>query len=262
MNVKILLKALMQFIIVLLFSALFSCKSHEIKVCNYRILVVLAHPDDETLISGTLAKLMAQGSEVVVVFATSGDDGPDMTGRGLYGEALARVRENEAQESLIRIGITKPPLFLKIPDSYVSEHKTELSDRITEIIREYHPGMVITFGPDGVTGDPDHITTGRITDQIFDSCNSGKLLLHVAMSVQASHIYPIPAPVANQLIDMRINVSGYKRIRIRCNKAHRTQFGFGSRLFWKIYVHRFPYEEFIIHRYSDSDQMLQECFGE
>ena len=94
---------------------IFSC-DHEKKTtqCNHNILVVVAHPDDETLVSGTLAKLIDRGCEATVVFTTSGDDGPDMTGQGLHGNALAEMREKEAQRSLNHIGVKNPPLFLRV----------------------------------------------------------------------------------------------------------------------------------------------------
>jgi LmbE family N-acetylglucosaminyl deacetylase len=52
----------------------FSCQSDAIKFHD-NILVVVKHPDDETLIIGTLAKLVARGYPVTVTYVTSGDDG-------------------------------------------------------------------------------------------------------------------------------------------------------------------------------------------
>jgi LmbE family N-acetylglucosaminyl deacetylase len=239
---------------------MYSCKSVVSTECEYNILVVLAHPDDETLISGTLAKLSAQGSHITVVYTTSGDDGPDMTRQGLYGDALAEVREREARKSLLCIGDIKPPLFLKFPDSHVSEHREELMDTLSAIFQQIDPDVVITFGPDGVTDDLDHITTGYATDRIVDGSNNVKLLVHLAISQKASSIYPIPSPVADHLIDLHVDVSAYKRTRFKSNNAHRTQFGIGGRLFWKIFVRRYPYEEFVIVSIQDGEQILQNCF--
>ena len=59
---------------------------------------------------------------IVVVYVTSGDDGPDETGSGLHGDALGEVREKEALQTLQAIGIQNPPVFLRFSDSHVFEH--------------------------------------------------------------------------------------------------------------------------------------------
>lgn len=223
-----------------------SCQSKEANDFPYNVLVVVAHPDDETLISGTLAKLSSGGSNINIIYTTSGDDGPDKTGRKLWGEALGKEREKEAQKSLMQIGINNSPLFLRFPDSHVWEHKKAIRDTLVCLIQLFSPDLVITFGPDGVTDDLDHITTGKVTDEICDSTGIGKLLLHMAISQQASYIYPIPAPVPNHMIDIKVNVFDFKRNRFKSNSAHRTQFGLLHRAFWKSFVRNYPYEEFII----------------
>lgn len=251
---------LISLILVSVFLVLFSCAPDETKVCKHSILVVVSHPDDETLISGTLAKLNAKGCDITIVYVTSGDDGPDRTGNGLYGAALANVREAEAVKSLKHIGILDQPLFLRIPDGHISEHKDDLADQLLKIFKDIKPEVVISFGPDGVTNSMDHISTGSVTDHVFDTTHTGKILLHMGISQKANKIYPIPAPVADHLIDLKVKVSEYKRVRIRSNKAHRSQFGFGNRLFWRLYVNRYPFEEFTISRNHDSDLILQSCF--
>ena len=70
--------------------------------------------------------LTEKGCDIKVVYVTSGDDGPDETGQGLHGESLAAVREQEAQTALKAIGIQQLPIFLKYPDSHVSDHADDL----------------------------------------------------------------------------------------------------------------------------------------
>lgn len=252
--------ALISLILVSVFQVISSCTSVETKICKHSILVIVSHPDDETLISGTLAKLKTQGCDITIVYVTSGDDGPDRTGNGLYGAALADVREAEAVKSLKHIGIINQPLFLRFPDGHISERKDELADQLLKIFQDCNPEVVISFGPDGVTNSMDHINTGSVTDHVFDTTNTARLLLHMAISQKASKIYPIPAPVADHLINLKVKVSEYKRERIRSNTAHLTQFGFGNRLFWRLYVNRYPFEEFTISRNHDGELILQTCF--
>ncbi len=249
-------------IIFYVITGIFSCKSDEsdTNACLYNILAILAHPDDETLISGTLAKLAAKGCDVTVVYVTSGDDGPDMTGRNLHGTALGKIREQEARKSMDYIGIENPPLFLKLPDSFVSAHIDELVAALAEVFVNAKPDVVITFGPDGITGDHDHITTGFVTDYVFDSTRIGTVLLHMAVSQNLKYVIPARVPVTYKTIDLEVDVSAYRKARARSVDAHRTQFRKMYGLIWRRYVHRVPIEEFIIARNKGEEKAFLECF--
>ena len=236
-----------------------SCKSEELRYSE-NILVVLAHPDDETFISGTLAKLADRGYSVTVTFITSGDDGNDLSGRGLTGFGLAQEREKEAQISSNALGINNPPIFLNYPDSYVKDHVYEIKDALLKVFKKLKPILVIGFGPDGITDDWDHILTGVVTDHVFDITNSGKLLLHMAVSQKAKNIFQTRAPVANNAVDLRVDVSNYEKERINSIDAHRTQFPYFFRTKWKKSMHDVSVEEFIIARNRDAQQLIQDCF--
>lgn len=54
------------------------------------------------------------------------------------------------------------------PDGAVAEASfAELVDRIADLLAAERPDVVLTFGPDGITGHPDHITIGRATTDAF-----------------------------------------------------------------------------------------------
>ena len=58
-----------------------SDEDHSLTNSNEGVVcVVLAHPDDETILSGTLSMLTEKGFDITMVYVTSGDDGPDETG--------------------------------------------------------------------------------------------------------------------------------------------------------------------------------------
>jgi len=237
----------------------YHCKSNELKLQD-NILVVLAHPDDETLISGTLSKLAARGYSVTIAFATSGDDGEDVSGRGLSGTDLGKEREREAHRSLRGLGINNAPLFLEFPDSHVKEHVYELKDALLDVFDDVDPVVVITFGPDGITDDWDHALTGIVTDHVFDITESGKLLLHMAISENAKKIFPVRATVHDNAINFRVDVLAYALERIKSNDAHRTQFSQGFRVRWRSLVHEISTEEFIIARDRGEAELIQNCF--
>ena len=158
---------------------------------NRRLLAVVAHPDDDTFgCSGTVA-LHADDPELrfVLVHATSGEAGmisdPSLATR----ETLSAVREEEDRRSWVALG-REPDRheFLRYPDSDLEDVPfEELVERIGAILCEERPDVVMTFGPEGITGHADHITVGKATTDAFNRCRAAGLegfqrLLYVAIS--------------------------------------------------------------------------------
>ena len=227
---------------------------------NDSICAVLAHPDDETIIGGTLARLVASHFNVTVVYVTSGDDGPDETGRGLHGDALGAAREKEAIQSLQAIGIKNPPVFLRFPDSHVPEHVEAVQQALFGLFNEMKPQVVIGFGPDGITGDWDHKMTGFATDFAFDLTDSGRLLLHMAITKSLSPFYAMGIDVSKHAVNVHVNVTKYANQRVKAVEAHHTQFNPGFRSIYKTLVYTMPVEKFIIARNRDAGHLLKKCF--
>jgi LmbE family N-acetylglucosaminyl deacetylase len=124
-----------------------------------RLMCVLAHPDDESLaVGGTLLRYAAEGVETSVVCATLGE-------RGRFGDAVerppadvvARVREQELRAAAGQLGV-RDVSVLGYPDGGLDRaDAAEISERIAAHIRRLRPQAVITFGPEGLYGHPDHI---------------------------------------------------------------------------------------------------------
>ncbi|HSB00016.1 MAG TPA: PIG-L family deacetylase [Anaerolineales bacterium] len=130
-----------------------------------KLLAVFPHPDDETLGMGsTLARYAAEGVEVYLVCATRGErgwfdsEGPDP---GLEG--LARIREAELRCAAENLGI-RDVSFLGYIDGDVDQaNPEEITDKLVAHIRRIRPHVVVTFGPDGAYGHPDHIALSQFT---------------------------------------------------------------------------------------------------
>jgi LmbE family N-acetylglucosaminyl deacetylase len=125
---------------------------------------VLAHPDDESLgIGGTLAKYASEGVETYLVTATRGE-------RGRFGdsgekpppEVVGRVREAELREAARVLGVHEVN-FLDYSDGDLDQvNVAEAIARIVDHLRRVKPHVVITFGPEGAYGHPDHIAISQL----------------------------------------------------------------------------------------------------
>ena len=132
---------------------------------NLRLLCVLAHPDDESLgFGGTLAKYAAEGIATYLVMATRGERGWQGDEQDHPGPAaLGRIREAElrAAAGVLRLRGLE---LLDYPDGELNQASAnEAIGRIVASLRRIRPQVVVTFGPDGATGHPDHIAISQLT---------------------------------------------------------------------------------------------------
>ena len=128
-------------------------------------MCVLAHPDDESLgTGGTLALYAREGIATYVVTATRGE-------RGRFGDAVTRpapdvvgaTREAELREAARDLGV-REVIVLGYPDGGLDRvNPAEATAAIAREIRRLRPHVVITFGPDGAYGHPDHIAISQLT---------------------------------------------------------------------------------------------------
>jgi len=134
-----------------------------------RIACVFAHPDDDTYgVGGTLALHAGEALDLTVVLTTSGEAGqiadPSLASR----TALAAVREAEDRASWRALGLDPTIHFLRFPDGGVADvPREDLVAAYAEILFDALPDVVVTFGPDGVTGHEDHVAVGATATEAF-----------------------------------------------------------------------------------------------
>ena len=88
------------------------------------LLVVLAHPDDESLIGGTMAHYTDAGIPVTMLCATRGEVGEIAPGTGATPETLAAYREQELRDACALLGV-QDVRFLSFRDSGMAGHTRE-----------------------------------------------------------------------------------------------------------------------------------------
>jgi LmbE family N-acetylglucosaminyl deacetylase len=128
------------------------------------LATILAHPDDETFgTGGTLIKYASEGAEVHSLCLTEGEqgwaggDGSPVIPR----EHVGAARALELAEAGRRMGLASTTC-LKYPDGGLAGVQPEYVIRdIVRWLRQVRPDVVITWGPDGGYGHPDHIAAGE-----------------------------------------------------------------------------------------------------
>ena len=144
------------------------------------LLVIIAHPDDETLIAGYLARaVLDDHRRVAVVCTTRGNAGQNLVGFE-QAASLAEIREAEARAALTAIGI-RNVWFLRAPDTPAPEvhdvlrslgawNHGQILGELVRFIRLTRPTVVITMLPDVVAGEnhEDHQAAGVIATEAFD----------------------------------------------------------------------------------------------
>ena len=120
------------------------------------VLGVWAHPDDEAYLSaGLMAMVRAAGHRVVCVTATRGEHGTDDPERFPPAD-LARLRTGEMAASMAALDV-REHRFLGLEDGTLADIPgAPQVDRIRRLIAWFRPDTIVTFGPDGMTGHPDH----------------------------------------------------------------------------------------------------------
>jgi len=145
------------------------------------ILVVIAHPDDDTDATNYLSRaVLDEGKRVAVVFSTRGNSGANVVGME-QSKALSDVREMEARRSLAARGITNV-WFLHGSDTATQDvlHSLETLghgealDETVRLIRLTQPDVIMTWMPAYVAGENhgDHQASGVVATEAFDLAGS------------------------------------------------------------------------------------------
>ncbi len=148
------------------------------------ILGVWAHPDDEVFsMSGIMAAAVQNGQTVVCVTATRGELGIQNESRW-PASILGEIRTKELAESYKILGVTHHH-WLEYPDGGCSAIPDEVAaSKVCELIKQYKPDSIFTFGPDGLTGHPDHQAVSHWASVAAQQAGSSARIFHVIQTYE------------------------------------------------------------------------------
>jgi LmbE family N-acetylglucosaminyl deacetylase len=143
------------------------------------LLGVWAHPDDEAYLSaGLMLEHTARGDRVVVVTATLGEHGTADPRRWPPARFAAR-RQSELRKSLAGLGVHELHLLgFEDGDCHDRNGTATIARHITEI----RPDVIVTFGPDGMTGHPDHRAVSQWTTDAWTATSTGGELSYATVT--------------------------------------------------------------------------------
>jgi LmbE family N-acetylglucosaminyl deacetylase len=180
------------------------------------ILWILAHPDDETFSSaGTMAWARDNGLRTACICATRGEAGGIRDAELATPESLGAVREQELRTAMSLVGMGElrmlgfrdsgmentpanndPRALIRQPEDTILAH-------LVGHIRDLRPAAVITFGPEGIYGHPDHILIGRLASRAVElAADPGYLsALHAPWRIAALYHAAVPREMMLAMAD-------------------------------------------------------------
>ncbi|MFG3013330.1 N-acetyl-1-D-myo-inositol-2-amino-2-deoxy-alpha-D-glucopyranoside deacetylase [Streptomyces cinerochromogenes] len=157
------------------------------ELSSRRLLLVHAHPDDESINNGaTMARYAAEGAQVTLVTCTLGERGevipPEL--RHLTGPALGAHRRGELAAAAAALGVRDVRLLGGAgrygdsgmmgladnddPGCFWQADLDEAAGLLAEVILEVRPQVLVTYDDHGGYGHPDHIQAHRVAMRAVD----------------------------------------------------------------------------------------------
>jgi LmbE family N-acetylglucosaminyl deacetylase len=208
-----------------------------------RLMVIMPHPDDECFTAaGTMARYAAEGATVSLVTVTRGGAGLWQLRRPADRRRLTDVREGELRHAAAVLGVGALEV-LDYPDGALDKVEAwppvggRLVGELVRCVRAHRPQVVITFGPEGGYGHPDHQAVSRFalracTDAADPSAYSEESAALGLEAWTASRVYfaSVEASVVEALglpmpprITARIDIRKFTELKRQAFACHRTQ---------------------------------------
>ena len=193
-----------------------------------RLLVVHAHPDDETTGTGAaMARYAAEGTHVTLVTCTLGEEGevlvPELAHlAAAEGDQLGGYRYHELSRAMAELGVTDYRLLggpgrwrdsgmmglatNDAPRAFWQADLKEATRELVAVVREVCPQVLVTYDENGGYGHPDHIQSHRVAMAAVDAAADPGFAPEIGEAWQVSKVYwnVLPRSAIQRGIDLMI----------------------------------------------------------
>lgn len=174
------------------------------------LVAVFAHPDDERIVGPLLARYAREGHEVHLVIATDGSKGVREHAGVPAGDSLAAARAEESRCATEQLGI-HPPILLGLEDAGLASFTSldSLRRATRRVFRDLDPDAIITFGPEGGTGHPDHRLVGVVVTEVVQSGGEGipDALYYASLPAERMEQAPAARPEVTAMPERHLSVA-------------------------------------------------------
>jgi LmbE family N-acetylglucosaminyl deacetylase len=154
-----------------------------------RILGVFAHPDDEIFcFGGTIARCADFGAVTGIASLTQGEAGQIRDAGAATRRTLGAVRYKELHASGSALGVDRITCLDLGDGRLASRAPGELAAIVRDLIEGFGPDVVVTFGPDGGSGHPDHVASCHATVEAIGSMADPPRLLQAKFPMQGQEM--------------------------------------------------------------------------
>jgi len=171
------------------------------------LVAIFAHPDDERIVAPILARYAREGNNVYLVVATDGAKGVTAHANIPAGDSLVAIRAEETRCATSALGI-KPPILLGHPDAGLASFAVldALRADLDRLITELRPDAILTFGPEGGTGHPDHRLVGDVVTEIVQAYATDIPLYYPGLPLEQMADAPPARPTVRLVAERYLNV--------------------------------------------------------
>lgn len=199
------------------------------------LLLIFAHPDDETFLTGgTACRYSAEGTRVVLVTATRGESGKAGDPPVCDAAELPAVREAELRRAAALLGIADVHLLGYRDRELSSAPADEVRGQIVGLVRRYRPAVVVTFDPNGANLHPDHIAISRFAADAVAAAADPRWFPDAGAAHAVGRVAWIPGRRPWLLarepnlascpgVDVAIDVGSWRERKAEALRAHATQ---------------------------------------
>jgi LmbE family N-acetylglucosaminyl deacetylase len=159
------------------------------------ILVVLAHPDDETFFGPVLSRYAREGAKIYLALANRGDKGVRPFAGTKPGDELANLRRSEVECSCRQLKI-EPPVDFGVGDGETGALTLPVLDQniqivvrnVEKMVQELKPDVILTWGPEGGYGHIDHRLASSAATQVVQSMHTPPHLFYLGFTTEQARI--------------------------------------------------------------------------